>query len=78
MTQILICPDLFCTSILRQLWVRADLNARLNTNFCVTWCWWERGGAALQVSQTSGEVFLGKAAVSSFLKTELKLKQSAT
>ena len=55
----------------------ADLNAKLNTNFCGTWHWWERGSATLQVSHTWGEAF-GKAAISSLLKTELKPNQSAT
>lgn len=58
------------------IWVRADLNAKLNTNFSGTWHWQERGGATLQVSHTSGDAF-GKAAVSSFT-TELKPNQTDT
>lgn len=57
--------------------MRTDLNAKLNTNFCGTWGWRERGGAALQVSLTSGEAF-GKAAVSSFPTTELKPAEMTT
>ena len=57
--------------------MRADLNAKLNTNFCGTLCWQERGGTSLHVPHTLGKAF-GKAAVSSFLKTELKPNQLAT
>lgn len=57
--------------------MRADLNAKLNTNFCGTWHWQERGGASLHVPHTSEKAF-GKAAVSSFLKTKLKPNQLAT
>lgn len=78
MTQILIYPGLFCTClILRQLCVRAHLNAKINMNFCGTWHCWIRGAAAQQASHTSGETF-GKAGISSLLIIEPKPEQLAT